>query len=824
LFKTEGSIDHLAVSSDGRFLSAVQYARAEVWEFSTGKPVFETGDYENKITSVNFSPDGNRMVTGNEKRMADVWRIPDGKKMMTLKGYLNQFDERILKNSYMYWVALVNETRLSPDGRYIAVGRTGNNAKLIDFNTGRIYKTLTGHSGMVICLNFSNDGKYLATGGIDGKAIVWNVETGGIVKEFPLLDTSLAIFSVDISPDNRLLATADWAGDIIIWDIETGKILKTMAPHGGMAICHIKFSANGLYIISAGLDGKLKLIEIDTGEEIRKFIGHTDLVTSINLHPKEDKIITTGKDNTIRIWDFYSGLQVRKINAHAGGTYSARFDSSGKYIVSGGEDNIVKLWDAASGTLIASFSGHRGAIGDAHLTADNKYIISGSRDGSIRVWNVTDRKELVSMAFMNENDWFIKTPEGYFDASGGAYSSISFVKGTELYSIDQFFNEFYRPGLYVEAIFGKTGFRGNVLNSIEASPPPSVEIISPEENSAMESDMATFLVKVTNNGGGVKELKILHNGKREPADDANLRHMKKEGQYDMKTFDISLVPGENEITVSAFSNGEIESKPASVKLFYKGLQKSSNCYVLSIGINKYENENLDLNFARPDAAAFADLISKKGIKLFSNIYTYKLFDADATKAKILGTLDEIIGKIKKEDVFIFFYAGHGSNVENQFYFITTENTGLYQQDKLGSAISVKEVQEKFKMISALKQVIFIDACHSGTSVDVLAMRDAPEEKALAQLSRSSGIHVLASTESEQQAAEIKSLEHGVFTYVLLEALNGKADGAPKDSKITVFELKSYIDDQVPEISYKLIRHKQFPMTFSIGHDFPLVVE
>jgi uncharacterized caspase-like protein len=300
--------------------------------------------------------------------------------------------------------------------------------------------------------------------------------------------------------------------------------------------------------------------------------------------------------------------------------------------------------------------------------------------------------------------------------------------------------------------------------------------------------------------------------------------MSKAGQYAMKTFDLNLVPGNNEIAVSAFSDGEIESSEASIDLVYKGLQKTSDCYVLSIGINKYENEAMTLTYARPDAQAFADVINAKGGKLFNKIHVYTLLDKDATKAKILTTLDEMTKLMKKEDVFVWFYAGHGSMVNNEFYFITSEVTGMYQQDKLKSALYVKDLQEKFKLLPALKQVVFIDACQSGSSVEALAMRGGAEEKALAQLSRSSGIHVMASSESQQQSAEIKSLNHGVFTYVLLEALNGKADGAPLDQKVTVYEIKSYIDDQVPDISYKLIRHKQFPSTFSIGHDFPLVME
>jgi uncharacterized caspase-like protein len=316
----------------------------------------------------------------------------------------------------------------------------------------------------------------------------------------------------------------------------------------------------------------------------------------------------------------------------------------------------------------------------------------------------------------------------------------------------------------------------------------------------------------------------MQNGKRQEVDYSDLKRMTKAGQYAMKTFDLNLVPGKNEISVSAFSDGDIESGQASLDLVYNGLQKTSDCYMVSVGINQYLNESLNLTYAKLDAQAFADEINLKGGKLFSKIHTYTLLDKDATKAKILSTLDEITKVMKKEDVFIFFYAGHGSMVDNGFYFITSEITGLYQQDKLKDALFVKELQDKFKLLPALKQVVFIDACQSGSSVEALAMRGGAEEKALAQLSRSSGIHVMASSESQQQSAEIKSLGHGVFTYVLLEALNGKADGAPLDSKITVYEIKSYIDDQVPEISYRLIRHKQFPSTFSIGHDFPIVME
>jgi WD40 repeat protein len=821
-----GTPESLQISSDSRFVTGFEYGVAELWDLQTGKLILKTGDYsEKRILAVAISPDGKQIVTGNEKRTADIWEIAGGKNIMTLKGYLNQVDERILTDSYMYWAALVNEARLSPDGRYIAVGRTGNNAKLIDFKTGKVYKTLRGHSSMVVSLCFSKDGKYIATGGLDGKAIVWDVETGIAINTFTFPDQKEAVFSVDFSADNKMLATAIWGGLVVIWDLKTGERMRSIRPHDGTGCYQVKFTPNGVYFISAGLDKKLKLIEIDTGEEIRTFKGHTELVNSINFNESGDKFITSAWDGTIRVWDFMSGLQTTRIKAHTGGVYSAKFDKSGKYIVSGGDDFMVRLWDASTGALVSEFQGHKGGVGDVNITDDLKYIISGSRDGSIRIWNVDEKRELLSIVFLNENDWFIKNPGGYFDASEGAFNSISFVKGTELFSLSQFFNEFFRPGLYSESFTeSNPTFRQNLVQTIDRFPPPAIEIILPEAGTSAKDPFATFMVKVTNNGGGVKEFKVMHNGKRQEVEAADLKRMSKAGQYAMETFDLNLVPGNNEITVSAFSNGDIESPPKSVNVIYNGLQKSSDCYVLSIGINKYENEALNLNYARLDAEAFSSFMKTKGEKLFNKIYSYNLYDKDATKAGILSSIDAISKLIKKDDVFMFFYAGHGSTEENSFYFITSEITGLHQLDKLKSALKVDELQEKFKMVSALKQVILIDACHSGSSVGVLAMRGATEEKALAQLSRSSGVHVMASSETDQQSAEVKSLGHGVFTYVLLEALNGKADGAPADSKITVYELKSYIDDQVPEVSYKLIRYKQFPSTFSIGHDFPVALQ
>ena len=199
-----------------------------------------------------------------------------------------------------------------------------------------------------------------------------------------------------------------------------------------------------------------------------------------------------------------------------------------------------------------------------------------------------------------------------------------------------------------------------------------------------------------------------------------------------------------------------------------------------------------------------------------------LYDTEANQLNILQTLDEIALKAKPEDVFIFYYAGHGSVVDNRYYFVSTENVKLYDREKLDrDAIYVKELQEKLSNIKALKQLIVMDACQSGAATELLAVRGAAEEKALTQLARSAGVHVFASAGSEQYATEFSELGHGVFTYVLLKALNGKADGSPLDGKVTINELKAYIEDQVPGLSETYKGESQYPTAVSKGQDFPI---
>jgi uncharacterized caspase-like protein len=123
------------------------------------------------------------------------------------------------------------------------------------------------------------------------------------------------------------------------------------------------------------------------------------------------------------------------------------------------------------------------------------------------------------------------------------------------------------------------------------------------------------------------------------------------------------------------------------------------------------------------------------------------------------------------------------------------------------------------MIKAQKILLLVDACKSGAVM--IAFRGFEDRKALSQLSRSTGVHIVAASTKDQFAAEVKDLGHGVFTYTLLEGLNGKAT-RPGDA-VTVRKLMGYVEEQLPEITKKYKQEAQYPVVDSRGMDFPLVI-
>jgi len=819
----------LSISSDGKNLLVANDKEVKIYDAESGREIQTINPLlTEEINECAFTQSGKQILITCDDNTTAIWDLQKNKKAGSLSGFLNDRDKGgLMYDQDNYWDAgmakymrFKNYLLISKDGKELIKGKFGTKVKRWDIASGKALMEYTGHKKAVLCYDLSKDGKRLVTGGGDGKIILWDTQTGDSIQTIqsyrqPILD-------IHFSKDETQVTTSSWDATMKIHDLKTKKLIHYWEFKEYGSAFNIAWGPNDLYLLS-GQHKELTMWEIDSHEPVRKFIGHQDQISSMQLSADQKTLLTASWDGSIRVWDIGTGLMTKKLKGHSGAVHTGIYSADEKFVFSAGADRIIRMWDLQNSTVSRIFEGHNGEVTSLLLSPDNKMLISHGVDGVTKFWDLTSGKEFFEHIHFGEKEWMVKNPEGYFHGTEEARKYIHFVNGMKTYGVDQFFEEFYRPDLLPKIFQSRGGadeFKG-IQGKLNNSPPPGVKIATVPGPGATQAEV---LIRITDSGTGIEKVKLFQNGKSIPIDLQALKLPSRKGESTTYRHIINLVGGSNTITAFASNKEKIESDLQSVEVYSDHSSKSSVCYILSVGINQYKNPRMTLNYARPDAESFGKVMNEKG-SLFKNIELHNLYDGDASRANILKKLDELSEKIHQEDVFIFYYAGHGSMVDNQFFFIPSESSRLYDLMALQKeAIEASVLQEKLKNIKALKQLIVMDACQSGGSVELLATRGAAEEKAIAQLSRSAGIHVMASAGSEQFATEFTELGHGLFTYLLIKALQGDADGAPKDGKVTIYELKSYLDDQVPEMTQKMKGKPQYPYTFSRGQDFPVVIE
>lgn len=842
-------VDDLTFSPDGTYIMATIDDESYIVDIKTGSEVLHLDNNGLECIPA-FSPDEKYVLSNNKNNTAALWSINSqekqkNRKVKTYSGYLNRNREDGLtfeQNNWFHsniirYVELKSKAIVSPDGKYLAKGNIDSIAILFNIETGKVEKVFKGHSKVVLSTAFSHDGKWLLTAGGDRLIKLWDIETGKEIRTFK--GHGELIFDACFSSDNKYIVSGSWDATFRIWETATGKLikyvdLKNVSPYT------ITFTPNDLYVVIADLGDNLTLWEADACKEFRKIIGHTDLVTSICFSPDGKNMITASADGKVKVWDMLSGMLINKFSGHTSGVFGAACDPQNTYIASGGNDRTIMLWEPKTGKLINTLTGHSGAVTSIQITPDGKKMISCTLDGEIKVWDMEQQKEIYTYIQVDRSNWLIKNPQGYFDGSPEALKLINYVSGLDVITVNSLFEKYYSPNLLKRIQEGELFSNPETSLNTQIKSTPSLKIQLDSENSLNETihsdsiqwfkNTIPILVTITDQGGGIDELRVYNNKKLIISEhyDGNQRRAGKQQELQLE---IPVSAGLNNLTAVALNKDRIESSPADINVYYDGIETDINLYVLSVGINKYENPSYELTYAIDDAKAYNRIVQKGAKPIFNSVEEYFIQDNDANKAKIEETFQSIANKAKPQDVFIFYFAGHGamgsaSNDETaDFFIIPYDVTNIYGNYGLlkEKAISGEEILQLSKQIKAGKQLFILDACQSGGALNALNTRGATREKAIAQLARSTGTFFLLASGAIQFASEASELRHGIFTYAILEALEGKADGGTPDEKITASELKSYVEDRVPELTRQYMLTPQYPTGYSFGQDFPIVL-
>ena len=747
--------------------------------------------------------------------------------------------------------SVISTLAISPDGKYLASADAtlgGKNIKIWDMLSGREFRTIIVETiEMIRCLRFSVDAKQIFVITFT-KIYVFDVYNGNNLK---IIDVGhLPNMRDDFWMRERIDGILSDYGfsvskQIVLRTYDRGRETERKVDNFIYALLRKGEEGNDYILEVRRMSDRVKVRQIELNS-LTFFVGVYD---NVIFTPDLKHLITAHGDNTIKIWDFKTGQKIRELGKSELDRFiwlSFSVDNGFLLNFSGpvtGELTIDKenrkVWDIKSGELLYSFKKGETATGEYNFlfkehffhknkkiqvgwsateSSDKKYkAVAQWSDKTIRLFENSTGKEIAQFISFTDGEWIVITPEGYFNASPNGAKHLNVRVGNKVYSIDNFYEKFFNPVYVASVLQGKkveavADIRKGILT------PPDVKITSPEPNTSFSTDTVTITVSAKDTGGGIDGIRLYHNGKAIGEDQRGLKLVSKGGET-VKDYTVTLVDGVNTFRAVGFSKDRTESNPYELVVKLTAPSKDVSLYVFAVGINKYKNPALNLNYAEPDARGIADFFKQQGKRLFKNVDIRVIYNEHATKENIVSKLSQL-QNINPQDVVLIYLAGHGENINDKWYFIPHELTyPEREEDVKTKGISSDELSGYMKNIKAQKILVLIDACKSGAVL--VAFRGFEDRKALSQLSRSTGVHIIAASTKDQFAAEVKDLGHGVFTYTLLEGLKGKAAGGGET--VTVFKLKAYLDEQLPEITKKYKQEAQYPVGDTRGMDFPLVI-
>ena len=224
--------------------------------------------------------------------------------------------------------SLVRDTNL----KTIACVSYDGTVRLWDGKTGKRINVFRGDSEWVNDVQFSPDGKLIASGTVDGTVKLWERATG---KEIHSLKGHLSeVNCISFSPDSQIVAAGNYDGSVIFWEVATGRELRALSGNSNSyypgksnyyhpKISIVYFSPNGQFLVSGDESGVLKLWEVATGKELRnlnKASAITRLSTKDIAFSSNSRIVAYPiRDSTdnikLQLWNIAQNKELRTLSA-----------------------------------------------------------------------------------------------------------------------------------------------------------------------------------------------------------------------------------------------------------------------------------------------------------------------------------------------------------------------------------------------------------------------------------------------------------------------------------------------------------------------------
>ncbi len=838
-FQHAGEVQSVAISMDGKtIVTGSSDGTIKVWSLTDqdSKPL---KIFNRKLRSLKISKDGQNILLGSDtKPLAKICTL-DGKIVQKLYGH----------------TSAITSMTLSPDGRSLLVAHEDSTAKLWDLSD-RTVKSFP-YPGRLESVAFSpkyaeksKSGKIFITGCEDRICRVQDYQGNEKMQFKP---GKRAVFS----RDGNSVLTGNSDGTIQFGDLTTNKALPLPNTLGD--ITALAFSpAEGSKAFAIGSsDGRVMYWDSVEVKPVAFSLSMPMPIQALAFAPDGKTMVFGESGGFTEIRDL-SGKLVKEYPNRKRGLKDVRSlafslptdqDKKGGKFVLRAAGNNAERWDIAK-VRVDTFAGHTSVVTALALSPEGNLIYTGSRDGTVKIWDAMSGNTLATLVSIDSSDWAVTTPRGLYDASPSAMKLMHYVAGKDVISIDQIKDRYYEPGLLAKV----SGFSTDTIRNVTM-----IDTLSlfPEVTMKIVGNKLKVSLKERNGGIGKLSLYVEHSRMVENINPNQLIDLP---LIDLDTFRKKFrtdVP--NRIGLVSFNKENVLGSQRYELLYdYVGARGDgedsarNNCetaepniFLVVVGTSKYRNSAINLAFPDQDAAAMAEALSgvanvmRPGHVFLKHLSTSgKEGIPSATKANIKAAFEEFAELASPCDLLVAYFSGHGKNwaLEDgkraKFYYLTQGISAGELSDKAlrdEHAISDGELEEYLNNVPAQKQVLILDACHSGQANANIKLKGAAEGKdlntnqqiALELLNGRTGAWILSGSMADMRSWEASKYGQGLLTYSLLEGISGAALIA--GNHVDVSALFSHARNQVPTMA-ESIGQTQTPVQLGEGATFPIGIK
>lgn len=299
----------------------------------------------------------------------------------------------------------ISAIAISPNGQILASNCTTGvpdsqsgscyyQIRLWDLHTGKLLRSLCGHSGPISDVAFSSDGRTLASSSGDRTVKLWDVASGQELRT--LVGHTTGVSSVAFSPDDTKVVSG--AGDNIrLWNASSGtllgsKVCKQSAPDAKMfSAFSVAFSPGNHSFACGAQDATTRIFD----EQLRQTaLFQNNYEIEVTTYSPDGKELVSGSEvGEILIYNVASHRLIRKMQS-ASRVYGLAFSRDGKTLAASGLEKTLELWDPQTGRRLKKLVGHTDDVYTIAFTPDGKTLVSGSEDGTFKLWDVASGKLL----------------------------------------------------------------------------------------------------------------------------------------------------------------------------------------------------------------------------------------------------------------------------------------------------------------------------------------------------------------------------------------------------------------------------------------------